>query len=82
MPQVTVYIRKEDMPKWEVIDKKAEFISNALNDSPDKFMADEATRSYKAPVESVAEALVKKKENLCEHFQTKGNCRYNGCKFA
>lgn len=31
MPQVTVYIRKEDMERWKKIDKKSEFIHNALN---------------------------------------------------
>lgn len=30
MPQVTVYIRKADMPKWKAIPKKTEFISKAL----------------------------------------------------
>ena len=31
MPQVTVYIREEDIDKWRAIQRKSEFISNALN---------------------------------------------------
>lgn len=31
MPQVTVYIREEDIDKWKAIQRKSEFISNALN---------------------------------------------------
>lgn len=31
MPQVTVYIREDDLDKWKSIEKKSEFISEALN---------------------------------------------------
>lgn len=31
MPQVTVYIREDDLESWKKIEKKSEFISNALN---------------------------------------------------
>lgn len=30
MPQVTVYIRKEDLAAWEGVKKKSEFMHNAL----------------------------------------------------
>lgn len=30
MPQVTVYIRNEDLPKWKALEKKAEFLHDAL----------------------------------------------------
>lgn len=30
MPQVTVYIREEDIEKWKALEKKAEFIHKAL----------------------------------------------------
>lgn len=30
MPQVTVYVRKEDLEHWEAIEKKSQFIHNAL----------------------------------------------------
>lgn len=31
MPQITVYVRNEDMDQWKSIEKKAEFIHNALS---------------------------------------------------
>lgn len=31
MPQVTVYVRQEDLDKWKAIDRKSEFIHQALN---------------------------------------------------
>jgi len=31
MPQVTVYIRKEDLSLWEAVDKKSQFMHEALN---------------------------------------------------
>lgn len=34
MPQVTVYIRQGDLPKWKAIPKKTEFIHNALKEVP------------------------------------------------
>lgn len=30
MPQVTVYIREEDLELWKAIEKKSEFLHNAL----------------------------------------------------
>jgi hypothetical protein len=36
MPQVTVYVRQEDMAAWRAIEKKSEFISQALNPPPPK----------------------------------------------
>lgn len=34
MPQVTVYIREDDLPIWKAIDKKSEFIHQALVGTP------------------------------------------------
>lgn len=31
MPQVTVYIRKEDLALWEAVEQKSEFIHNSLH---------------------------------------------------
>lgn len=31
MPQVTVYVREEDLPKWKALEKKSEFLHHALN---------------------------------------------------
>lgn len=30
MPQVTVYVREKDIAKWKALEKKSEFISEAL----------------------------------------------------
>lgn len=30
MPQITVYVRQEDLPTWKSVIKKSEFIHNAL----------------------------------------------------
>lgn len=34
MPDVKIYIRAEDLDKWLAIEKKSEFIHNALNNEP------------------------------------------------
>jgi hypothetical protein len=34
MPQVTVYVREEDLDSWKAISKKSEFIHNAINSNP------------------------------------------------
>ncbi len=31
MPQVTVYVREDDLDKWKAIEKKAEWLSDRLN---------------------------------------------------
>lgn len=31
MPQVTVYVREEDLDAWKAIQRKSEFLSNAIN---------------------------------------------------
>lgn len=31
MPQVTVYVREDDLDKWKSIDKKSEWLHNHLN---------------------------------------------------
>ena len=42
MPKVTVYVRNEDLDKWKAVEKKTEFIHNALN--PDENDGRLATR--------------------------------------
>lgn len=34
MPQKTVFIRDEDLEKWKAIEKKSEFVHNALKTVP------------------------------------------------
>lgn len=40
MPQVTVYIREDDLDKWKALEKKSEFIHTALNKEMGGFMLD------------------------------------------
>lgn len=40
MPQVTVYIREEDIEKWKAINKKSEFIHQALQKLKEEFYYD------------------------------------------
>jgi hypothetical protein len=51
MPQVTVYIRKDDMPLWEKVEQKTEFVSQALNsmDATVRVKDDKATTPEKSP---------------------------------
>lgn len=52
MPQVTVYIRAEDMEAWKGVAKKSEFIHNALNDGQMPFLeAQRALNEAKVPTE-------------------------------
>lgn len=42
MPQVTVYIRKEDIEQWEAIEKKSQFIHDALHEDEVQKRIDDA----------------------------------------
>lgn len=55
MPQVTVYIREEDLDKWKAVDKKSAFISEALNS-----MGGEA-RPHVFPKDKVPQPVLDKK---------------------
>lgn len=83
MPQVTVYIRKEDLEKWEAVEKKAEFIHLSLNQKPINSLVERAVDLGVAIEKHTSKKVVKKHaEALCEHFQVKGYCLQKGCKFA
>lgn len=75
MPQVTVYIRNEDLDKWKAIEKKAEFISDAL-------------RSDALRGGSPENSTVEEKEalKLCKNGhitnQLTGRCTQKDCKYA
>ena len=50
MPQQTVYIRKEDLPKWKALQNKSAFLSDALSKLPD-----EVNEQVTSPVKPLAE---------------------------
>ena len=87
MPQVTVYIREEDITKWKALPKKEEFIHNALNGQvfADKdYIITEAPKPVKTP-EDAEKALEKAVRadlaaadvmgiKLCRHGNPLGAC--------
>jgi len=74
MPQVTVYIRDDDLKKWKTLKKKSEFIHSALN------------RTNKGiPLEVIGTAAAKKGPNynppttlpkLCKHGSDPKFCKF------
>ena len=48
MPQQTVYIRNDDMPKWKAIEHKSQFIADALEG-----LAPEPTQSQRPPLSNI-----------------------------
>jgi hypothetical protein len=60
MPQVTVYVRDEDLPKWKALEKKSAFIHKALNRH-----LDAETGTPAAPNKQWAESSIEK-ESLSE----------------
>lgn len=81
MPKVTVYIRKEDYPKWQALEAKSLFISDALNDEDTSWAFDDV---YKKKVniihtpeqakEAVPKEAAKPKTKLCKHGNPLGQC--------
>lgn len=57
MPQVTVYIREEDIELWKAVEKKSEFIHSALRGQP-KVSPPLHKKSPKKKLEDVYEATV------------------------
>jgi len=69
MPQVTFYLRKEDLDKWKSLSKKAEFIHNALNNV--------ATLPTQRIVKPIVPGLVTAAD-LTPKIQERGTCRKCG----
>lgn len=55
MPQVTVYIREGDLEKWKALQKKSEFIHNALNPDGKRYGAAELETNGRPVHEFVGE---------------------------
>lgn len=96
MPQVTVYIRKDDMAAWSSVEKKAEFIHGALHGALQ-------VKKTQTPTEVVTAGVVtprldtfyKLKESigiaadavkLCKihgiPLDDRGRCMQKGCRYA
>lgn len=80
MPQVTVYIRNEDLPRWKSIEKKTEFLSRALNQEENL-----TTPEVLKAVRKTATQLIKEQKVLfCKngHILQEGRtkCSTKGCR--
>jgi len=54
MPQVTVYIRDDDLELWKSVEKKSEFIHNALNGGYIRMAYDPVAHTLRGkPIEDV-----------------------------
>ena len=87
MPQVTVYIRQEDLEKWQQIQKKSEFLHEALSTGLRAWKQVENVGDLPPRIKTKqdAEKAVKPEtvtKGLCEHGQLKGQCLVPKCKFS
>lgn len=69
MPQITVYIKKEDIPRWVSIENKAEFIRRALDNYKPEDEQDKKFDGFPCC----------KQNNPCKHWQwdTSFSCYVN-----
>lgn len=67
MPQVTVYVREEDIEKWKSLKKKTQFLHNALHDTPTKIKVDGIYENQK---------LVKSFDGPCKHGADPRMCKH------
>lgn len=76
MPQVTVYIREEDIDKWKSLVKKSEFIHNALNSIPYSILeTDEVSSNVRPDIKNIRLAEPKLAvKDLCKHGNMAGFC--------
>lgn len=79
MPHANIWIRKEDVDKWQALEKKSEFIHNALNDGGVSGMVGALVKA-----EYVEEAEFTEKDG--KPVYTGKTCKHgynpNYCKFA
>ncbi len=66
MPQVTVYIRNEDLSKWRALSNKADFISKALNKNTPP---EEPEPAREQDTLVLGRACCLNKKARCQHWQ-------------
>lgn len=87
MPQVTVYIRKEDIESWKSVDKKSEFIHNALKGNKtlgmDKSVRVPIPRKLTSDIPLDITQMEDKPKStassLCSHWKVHGQCTIKSC---
>jgi hypothetical protein len=84
MPQVTVYVREEDLDAWKAIQRKSEFLSNAINglSTNGRSEAFEASNPGSSPGEPAMDAKWKSAGEAAKALMTPGCCldKKNKCK--
>ncbi len=82
MPRATIYIREGDVEKWEIIDNKSEWISDALNgDFKESKVTMKMTKPKQPSVHGVSKSF-----NTCKNGHIlstlTGRCTQKDCKYA
>lgn len=72
MPHANIWIRSDDLEKWEAIEKKSEFISEALNGVP-------PSQAKESPLPDSVKERVERHRGFCQHGYAVGLCKF-GCK--
>jgi len=84
MPQVTVYVREEDLDSWKAISKKSEFIHNAINSNPKIIFKPEIKPETKLETFNKLKETIGVK--LCKvhglPLDGRGRCLQKGCKYS
>jgi len=91
MPHANIWIREDDWELWTAIEKKSEFISEALNQIPDNNKVNnqinnKVNNKVNQNIKTIDNAIDKVKKvattneiKLCKHHSALGLCKY-GCK--
>jgi len=83
MPQVTVYIRKEDLALWKAVKEKSEWMHRHLNYTPLKYIDKQVELPKNLPLSASPDGLkaiaLGKSYSFCKHDQVKGMCK-KGCR--
>lgn len=84
MPQVTVYIRNKDLPKWKSVIKKSEFIHKALwVDETPMYVQ---TLNINPVIKPIKKSSSTSSARLCKihgtPLTTNGKCLQKKCKYS
>lgn len=89
LKQKTVYFREEDLPKWDAIKNKAEWLHQRLHGIVDDLHEDlKKTTSYPEKLDADIEGMhdmVDDTFNFCKAghmLDARGKCSTKGCKYA
>lgn len=84
MPQVTVYVKKEDMERWKAVPDKADFIRRALHLEYQPFPKFDGKKFEQQPPRNfitktdLNEPIKCASVRYCKHGNPKGSCLHKG----